>query len=79
MSHHVVRAVIVIALVVLYGLSAPARDGSGRRDYGANDLDQLRMVVGLRGRQAEIRAARSLIRGWSGEIKGWLVAAASTP
>jgi hypothetical protein len=48
MSHHVVRAVIVIALVVLYGLSAPARDGGGRRDYGANDLDQLRLVVGLR-------------------------------
>jgi DNA-binding transcriptional MerR regulator len=95
------------------GLSAPARDRGGRRDYSPFDVDQLRLVAGLRavgipiesirqllsakvqgapsrvtaerardqlaaidavlrGRQAEIRAARRLIRTWTNEIEDWL-------
>jgi DNA-binding transcriptional MerR regulator len=95
------------------GLSAPARDHGGRRVYSPFDVDQLRLVAGLRavgipiesirqllsakvqgapsrvtaerardqlaaidavlrGRQAEIRAARRLIRTWTNEIEGWL-------
>jgi DNA-binding transcriptional MerR regulator len=97
------------------GLSAPARDSGGRRDYSPFDVDQLRLVTGLRAvgvpiepirqllsakvqgapsrataerardqlaaidtalrsRQAEIKAARSLIRGWAKEIEDWLAA-----
>jgi DNA-binding transcriptional MerR regulator len=100
------------------GLSAPVRDSGGRRDYSPFDIEQLRLVTGLRavgipiesirqllsakvqgapsrvtaerardqleaidavlrGRQAEIRAARSLIRTWTTEIKDWLAAQAS--
>ena len=95
------------------GLSAPLRDSGGRRDYSPFDIEQLRLVTGLRAvgipiesirqllaakvqgvpsqvtaeraldrlaaidtmlrsRQAEIRAARRLIRTWAGEIEGWL-------
>jgi DNA-binding transcriptional MerR regulator len=98
------------------GLSAPVRDSGGRRDYSEFDVDQLRLVNGLRAvgipiesirqllsaklqgapsranaeraldrltgidavlrsRQAEIAAARKLIRGWSCEIEAWLRAA----
>jgi DNA-binding transcriptional MerR regulator len=97
------------------GLSAPARDSGGRRDYSQFDVDQLRLVTGLRtvgipiesirqllsakvqgepsranakralnqltaidavlrSRQAEIKAARRLIRTWASEIEGWLAA-----
>lgn len=102
------------------GLSAPARDRGGRRDYSQFDVDQLRLVTGLRAvgipvesirqllsakvpgapsrataeraldqlaaidavlrrRQAEIRAARRLIRGWAGEITDWLGTDTATP
>lgn len=100
------------------GLSAPARDSGGRRDYSEFDVDQLRLVGGLRAvgipieairqllaakvrgapsrmtaeraldqlaaidavlraRQAEVKAARALIRGWADEIEGWLGTEAS--
>jgi MerR family transcriptional regulator, copper efflux regulator len=100
------------------GLSAPARDAGGRRDYGSFDIEQLRLVTGLRavgisiesirqllsvkvhgapsranaehardqlaaidavlrGRQAEIRAARKLISTWATEIEEWLAATTS--
>jgi DNA-binding transcriptional MerR regulator len=100
------------------GLSAPARDTGGRRDYSPFDIEQLRLVTGLRavgipiesirqllsakvhgapsranaerardqlgaidavlrGRQAEIRAARRLIRAWTTEIEDWLAAGTS--
>jgi DNA-binding transcriptional MerR regulator len=102
------------------GLSAPVRDTGGRRDNSEFDVNQLRLVTGLRAvgipiesirqllsakvqggpsrgnaeraldqlaamdavlrrRQAEIRAARRLIRGWAGEIQDWLSADAGTP
>jgi len=102
------------------GLSAPVRDSGGRRDYSDFDVDQLRLVTGLRavgipiesirqllsakvqeapsranadraldqlaamdavlrGRQAEIRAARRLIRGWADQIQDWLGADAGIP
>jgi DNA-binding transcriptional MerR regulator len=95
------------------GLSAPARDSVNRRDYSPFDVEQLRLVTGLRAvgipvesirqllsakvqgaptrataerardqlgaidavlrsRQAEIRAARRLIRAWTAEIEDWL-------
>jgi DNA-binding transcriptional MerR regulator len=100
------------------GLSAPTRDSGGRRDYSPFDVDQLRLVTGLRAvgvpiepirrllsakvqgepsranaerardqlaaidailrsRQAEIKAARSLIRSWAGELEDWLATADS--
>jgi DNA-binding transcriptional MerR regulator len=100
------------------GLSAPARDSGGRRDYSEADVDQLRLVTQLRAvgvpvqsirrllsakvqdapsranaeraldqlaamdavlvsRQAQIKAARTLIRGWVDEIQDWLGAEAS--
>jgi DNA-binding transcriptional MerR regulator len=95
------------------GLSGPARDSGGRRVYSAFDIEQLRLVTGLRAvgvpieairqlvaakqpgddplanaqrarrqlteidamlqaRQAELRAATRLIRGWRAEIEQWL-------
>jgi DNA-binding transcriptional MerR regulator len=100
------------------GLSAPARDAGGRRDYSPFDIEQLRLVTGLRavgisiesirqllsakihgapsrvnaqrardqlaaidavlrGRQAEISAARKLISTWATEINDWLAATTS--
>jgi DNA-binding transcriptional MerR regulator len=40
------------------GLSAPARDSGGRRDYSEFDVDQLRLVGGLRAVGIPIEAIR---------------------
>jgi DNA-binding transcriptional MerR regulator len=97
------------------GLSSPARDHGGRRVYSSFDIEQLRLVTGLRAvgipieairqllqakqpgadpvanaqrarrqlteidamlhaRQAELRAASRLVRGWRTEIDQWLAA-----
>jgi hypothetical protein len=57
---------------------AATEAGEGRQVALA--LDQLAATDAvLRSRQAEIRAARRLIRGWAGEIQDWLSADAGTP
>jgi DNA-binding transcriptional MerR regulator len=102
------------------GLSAPARDGRGRRIYSEFDVAQLRLVTQLRAvgipvesirkflsakakgapsranansaldqlaamdavlvtREAQIHAARGLIRGWSNEIQDLLAGEAVMP
>lgn len=43
------------------GLSAPIRDSGGRRVYSAFDLEQLRLVTGLRAVGIPIEAIRQLI------------------
>jgi DNA-binding transcriptional MerR regulator len=43
------------------GLSAPDRDGGGRRVYSAFDIEQLRLVTGLRAVGIPIEAIRQLV------------------
>jgi DNA-binding transcriptional MerR regulator len=43
------------------GLSAPARDRSGRRDYSAFDVDQLQLVTALRSVGVPIASIRMLL------------------
>jgi DNA-binding transcriptional MerR regulator len=43
------------------GLSWPARDSGGRRVYGAFDIEQLRLVTGLRAVGIPVEAIRKLI------------------
>jgi DNA-binding transcriptional MerR regulator len=43
------------------GLSGPTRDGVGRRVYSAFDIEQLRLVTGLRAVGIPIEAIRKLI------------------
>ena len=43
------------------GLSAPARDSSGRRDYSEFDVDQLRLVTQLRAVGIPIESIRQLL------------------
>lgn len=54
--------------------------GAPSRDSARRALDQLAAIDDvLRSRQAEVRAARKLIRGWAGEIEGWLSATGPQP
>lgn len=43
------------------GLSAPARDAGGRRDYSPFDIEQLRLVTGLRAVGISIESIRQLL------------------
>lgn len=43
------------------GLSAPARDSAGRRDYSEFDVEQLRLVTGLRAVGIPIESIRRLL------------------
>lgn len=49
------------------GLSAPARDSGGRRDYRESDVDQLRLVSGLRAVGIPIESIRQLL---SAKVQG---------
>ena len=49
------------------GLSAPARDSGGRRDYREFDVDQLRLVSGLRAVGIPIESIRQLL---SAKVQG---------
>jgi len=49
------------------GLSAPARDSGGRRDYNEFDVDQLRLVTGLRAVGIPIELIRQLL---SAKVQG---------
>ena len=43
------------------GLSAPVRDRGGRRDYSQFDMDQLRLVTGLRAVGIPIESIRQML------------------
>jgi len=54
--------------------------GAPSRANAERARDQLAAIDAvLRGRQAEIRAARKLIRTWAGEIEDWLAAGIPGP